>query len=264
MSLNPAGAASYRWNYSKPTEDGYSLELIGTIVSAQEVQGREWNQSTGQVGKPQIWPDGNPKMSIRIGLATPEGNFKSFTFSKAGKAQQKGEKPSVHMQLYAFSNGSFSNLIGKTFKFETWPANPETGQPWGLGNPRRFAIDLIPDQKYELNMPIPQEFTIPELYCNDGVSGGQPIPQAPQQIQVPQQMPQPMMQGQYYAAPTQQYQYQQPVQQYPQSVQPSVTQAMPPYQTAQMPQGMDPAVANAMHQVGAMNVQPMYGDEIPF
>ena len=34
MSLNPNGATSYNWNYSKPDRDGFSLELIGTVVSA--------------------------------------------------------------------------------------------------------------------------------------------------------------------------------------------------------------------------------------
>lgn len=273
MSLNPGGSNNYSWRYSAKHEDR-SLEIYGTIVALQEVQAREYNYGSNQPGRPAFWPDGNPKMNIRVGLATPEGQLKSITFNKAGKKQISGEKPSLHMQLYNVSGGNMSNLVGQTIHVWTWDADPETGAQWGQGNPRKFGLELCPDVKYELAMPLPDEFKVPQLYANDGAAGGQPVQQAPQQVQQqPNVMP---MAGQYFAPPVTQP-YQQPAYQpAPQQFQPPMqqmpaVQAMPP-QSVPMPQGMDPAVAAAMQMAGASNVQPVveypptsvYDDDIPF
>lgn len=279
MALNPGGA-SYNWNYSNDQKDGFSLEMTGTVVSIQEVQAREWNQQTRQPGKPKTWPDGNPVWNIRMGFAMPDGNLKTFTFAEAGKKQMSGEKPSVHVQLYNLT-GNMMDLMGKTVHIITWREHPgehpllgyfvngngETepcpwntdalkGQPWRMGNPRLFAVELV-DGAYDLRVPLPDEYKVPKLLADDGAHGGQPVAQMPQQIQVPQVPP---MQGQFYAPPMPQQYAQQPMYQQPM---PTI-QAMPP-QTAPMPQGMDPAVAAAMQMTGAQNVQPVgVYEDIPF
>lgn len=266
MSLNPTGAST-SWNFSNQEREGFSLEIWGTIVSLQEVQAREYNPNSNQPGRPAFWPDGNPKMNIRMGMAMPDGSLKSVTFGKAGKKQQAGEKPSLHMDLFKLTNGNMLELIGKTVHIWTWPANPNTGEQWQRGNPRMFGVEEVANgTKYELSYPLPPEFTVPELLANDGAAGGQPTAPAPQQMQ-PTQVPQ--MQGNFYAPPTAQPQPAvQPATQPQPMAQPAAqpvqqpmpaTQAMPPQQTAtaQMPQGMDPAVAAAMQVVGAVNVQPV-------
>lgn len=294
MSLNPSGMGGSSWNLSNPNKEGYSLELYGTVVSLQEVQARMYNPNGNGPGAPRTWPDGNPVMNIRMGLATPDGSLKAVTFAKAGKKQVSGEKPSLHMQLFNLTNNNMMELIGKTLHLWTWPANPQTGQAWGQGNPRLFGVEEITDGiKYELSGPLPPEFMVPELMCNDGAHGGQPNPPSPQMMQQPQVPP---MQGNFYAAPQAQQPMQQsytqqmmappqqqyqpiqqpmkaPMQQQQQVQQPvPATQAMPPQTAgAQMPQGMDPAVAAAMQSVGAVNIQPVvdttggiYDDDIPF
>lgn len=289
MSLNPSGMGGSSWNFSRPNDDGYSLEFWGTVVSLQEVQARDYNPAGNAPGRPSFWPDGNPKMNIRVGFAAPDGSLKSVTFAKAGKKQVSGEKPSLHMQLFNLTNRNMMELMGKTLHMWTWPANPNTGQNWGQGNPRLFGVEEVFDAKYELAGQLPPEFLVPELLCNDGAQGGQPAAPSPQMIQQTQVPP---MQGNFYAAPTAQPAMQQPMQQMaPQGMQPPmqqqpmqqqpmqqmtpmpqpVTQAMPPQQaSAPMPQGMDPAVAAAMQAVGATNVQPVdetggiYDDDIPF
>jgi hypothetical protein len=282
MSLNPNGSVGSSWNFSNQNREGYSLEIWGTVVSLQEVQARMYNPNSNQPGAPRFWPDGNPVMNIRMGLATPDGNLKTITFGKAGKAAREGKKPSLHMQLFNLTNHNMLELIGKTLHMWTWPANPETGVAWGQGNPRLFGVEEVTNgNKYELSGPLPPEFTVPELLANDGAQGGAP---APQMMQMPQMPPmqgqfyapptvqqQPMMQQQYQPAPMQQ-QMAQPApvmqQQYTPAPMPA-TQAMPP-QTAPMPQGMDPAVAQAMQVAGATNIQPVdttggiYDDDIPF
>lgn len=295
MFLNPTGMNGSSWNMSNPNKEGYSLEIWGTVVSLQEVQARMYNPAGNAPGAPRFWPDGNPVMNIRMGLATPDGTLKSVTFSKAGKAQKEGRKPSLHMQLFHLTNNNMMELIGKTLHMWTWPANPETGQTWGQGNPRLFGVEEITDgTKYELAGQLPPEFMVPELYANDGAQGGAPSPQMMQQPQVPQGnlYAQPMQQQSMQQQPMQQqpypYNMQQPTQYQPQPVQQQVPQQVPQQQmlqgmgapapmpaaqtmqpqaaTAQMPQGMDPAVAAAMQSIGAVNVQPVepmpYNDEI--
>jgi len=271
MSLNPTGTTNYNWNYSKQDREDYSPELIGTVVSLQEVQARDFSMN-GQPGRPKFWPDGNPVMNIRMGVAQQDGTLKSVTFAKAGKKQRSGEKPSLHMQLFNLTNGNMLELIGKTVHLATWAAHPSTGQAWGQGNPRLFVVEEIDNPTpYELSAPLPEEFKVPELFANDAVSGGQPVPAQPAQIQVPNaQYQQPMAQPMQPMQPMQQMQPMQPVQQM-QPMQPvqQVQPMQPVYQpqpasvnTAQMPAGMDPAVAQAMQAVGAVNVQP-YDDELP-
>ena len=280
MALNPAGTTSYNWNHKRPEKDGYSTELWGTVVCMQEVQAREYNPAGNQPGRPKFWPDGNPIWDIRIGFATPDG-FKTMQFMEAGKKQRSGEKPSIHMQLFELSGGQMTNLIGQTVHIWTWPAHPETGQPWGQGNPRLYGVELVQDAHYELpeNFNIPNEYKVEKLLCDDGAHGGQ-VQQQPQYQQAP------AMQGQYYAPPQPQYapqqyapqqyapqpQYQQPVPPAPQMMQQApAMQTMPPQTaTAPMPQGMDPAVAQAMQAVGAVNVQEVdetggiYDEDVPF
>ena len=265
MSLNPAGTTSYHWNYSNPNKEGYSEDLVGTVVAMQEVQAREFSM-TGQPGRPAFWPDGNPKMNIRIAFAMQDGSLKTITFQRAGRKQVSGEKPSLHMQLFKLTNNNMEELMGKTIFLRTWPTHPETGQRWGQGNPRLFAAQEVEnDTPYQLSFPLPEEFKVPQLYANDAVSGGQPQPAMPQQIQTPTvqyqqpvyQQPQPVMQQPVYQQPVQQM----PVQAGPQ---PQPQQAT----TAQIPAGMDPTVAAAMQAVGATNIQPVepYADDgsIPF
>lgn len=268
MSLNPAGT-SYAWNFTKPDKEGYSEQLIGTIVSMQEVQAREYKPNGG-IGKPRFWDDGNPVMNIRIGFALADGSFKTITFAKAGKKQVSGEKPSLHVQLWNLVNrGNFENLMGKTVQLTTWAANPTTGVPWGQGNPRLFDVQEVPGVTYQLNGQVPAECTVPELKADDAAHGGQlvqPTTVAPAQVVTPVvPVQQPMMQQQ----PMVQQPVQQPMQQVPVQVQQPVQQ--PVAQTAVMPQGIDPSVAAAMMAAGATNIQPViqqqssvYDDEIPF
>ena len=247
MSLNPSGANNYGWNYSKPDKPGYSTTLVGTVVAIQEVQKMGYTMN-GQPGAPEFWPDGNPKMNIRLALATPDGSIKTFTFQPAGKAARAGQKPSVHMDLWHLTGDTdMMNLIGKTIGISTQEGH------YGQGNPRPWSVGLVDGGPYGLTSELPSEFKAPQVLANNAVSGGQ-YQQMPQQpaYQQPVQQAQPAYQQ---AQPA----YQQPVQQ----AQPAYQQAQPAYQQAQpayqqpvqqgYPQGMDPSVAAAMQQ---MNVAP--------
>ena len=260
MSLNPGGAGNYSWNYSNPNREGYSTQLVGTVIAIQEVQKRGYTMN-GQPGQPEFWPDGNPKMNIRLALVTETGEIKTFTFQPAGKEARAGRKRSVHMDLFALTgNTDMMNLVGKTIAITTQEGH------YGQGNPRPWSVQLIDAGPFQLQGPMPAEFKVEKVLANDAASGGQVTPPQPaqprpyvgqsyapqqpmqQQYQQPayQPMPQPQYQQPAYNVPQQRPMYQQPV---PQPVyaqpqpqyQPMQTQATQPEQ-----QAMDPNIMAAM------------------
>ena len=273
MSLNPGGT-NYGWNYSKPDKPGYSTLLIGTVIAIQEVQKMGYTMN-GQPGAPEFWPDGNPKMNIRLALATETGELKTFTFQPAGKEQRAGRKASIHMDLFHLTGDTdMMSLIGKTIGIST-----QEGR-YGQGNPRPWSVGFVDAGPFELASPLPAEFKAPQVLANNATAGGQmqqPMQQGypPQQYGYQQQpmqgygYQQPPMQPQFQQQPMQpQFQQQPPMQQQP------MQQMNPQPQQQQFPQGMDPAVAAAMQQMGAQNVQEVqqaspaqgsvYDDDIPF
>lgn len=242
-----------RDEYIAPDENGEQV-MIGTCVSIQEVQAREFSRN-GQPGRPRFWPDGNPVLNIRMGFACADGRIRTLTFSEAGKEQKAGNKPSLHMTMFGLTNGNMLDLIGKTLRIVTWPVNPQTGQAWQMGNPRLFNVtELAVTQPYTAD--VPDDLKVDVVLCNDGASGGQPV--------------QNMSAQQYQFNPTYQqpqqpvYQQQpQPAYQQPQMQQPQMQQPVQP----QMPTGMDQQAQAVVNEMGAVNVQPVdpYEDQnIPF
>jgi hypothetical protein len=241
MSINPGGT-NYNWNYSKPDKPGYSPQLIGTVLAIQEVQKMGYTMN-GQPGAPEFWPDGNPKMNIRLALATESGEIKTFTFQPAGKAARAGEKKSVHMDLFALTgNTDMMNLIGKTICIQT-----QEGY-YGQGHPRPWFVSLVEAGPYQPSMPLPSEFKVPQVLANAAASGGQVNAPQQQPAYRPQPAPQPQyQQPAYQPQPAPQPQYQQP------AYQPQPAPAQPAAQ--QYPSGMDPNIAQAMQTLGVTNVE---------
>lgn len=253
--LNPiSNQQNYNWNYSKPEKEGYSTLLVGTVLAIQEVQKTKYNPNGP--GVPEFWEDsGKPKWNIRMALATPEGQLKTFTFQPASRAAQRGEKKSIHMDLFHLTGDTdMTALIGKTIGIQT-----QEGR-YGAGNPRPWEVGLVEGGPYKLNFELPAEYKVPQVLANAAASGGQVQQPQPQYAQQPYGMPQQQYapQPQYAQQPYAQPYGMQPQPQYaPQqaapAAQPNMAQGYAqPAQT--MPQGMNPQVANAMQQMGATNV----------
>lgn len=238
MSLNPI-AANHNWNYSNPNKPDYSTQLVGTVVAIQEVQKMGFTMN-GQPGAPEFWPDGNPKMNIRLALATATGDLKTFVFQPAGKSAREGKKKSVHMDLFHLTGDTdMMNLVGKTICIQTQEGH------YGQGNPRPWFVSLVEDGPFKLNTPLPAELKAPQVLANSAANGGQlnnnpPMQQPQQQYGYQPQQYQPQQQQQYGYQP-QQYQPQQ--------------QWGPNYPTVQAQQypPMNQGIASAMQQ---HDVQP--------
>ena len=243
MSINPFSANNYGWNYSKPDKDGYSTQLVGTVLAIQEVQKMGFTMN-GQPGAPQFWPDGNPMMNIRLALATQDGSLKTFVFQPAGRDARAGKKRSVHMDLFHLTGDTdMMNLVGKTICIQTQEGH------YGQGNPRPWFVSLVEDMgPFSLAMPLPAEFKAPQVLANAAASGGQvsaPQPAYQQQAYQPQPrmqyQPQPMQQA-YQPQP----QYQQPMQQPQYQPVPQPAYQQPMQQQAPQQPAMDPAIMAAM------------------
>lgn len=235
MSLNPGGAGNYGWNYSKPDKPDYSTQLVGTVLAIQEVQKMSFTMN-GQPGAPEFWPDGNPKMNIRLALATESGEIKTFTFQPASRAARMGQKKSVHMDLFHLTGDTdMMNLIGKTLCIQTQEGF------YGQGHPRPWFVSIVEGGPYEPAGGLPSEFKAPRVLANAAVSGGQ--------MNAPQQ--QPVYQQQYQQP---QQQYQQPMQQQAYQPQGMAQAYQPMQQPAQQPQ-MDPNIMAAMKQMGVTNYE---------
>lgn len=262
--FEPRGNGSQRkyhnWNFSNVSnqDNPKSLELVGTLVGMQKVQSMNWQKK-----KPEFWPDGNPKWDLRLILATAQGNIKTWRFKYAqSKGFWEGRYYSPHVDLAKLA-GSMANLMGKTIHVTTWDANPETGVPWGPGNPRKFAVELVDTEPYHLTEEMPAIYKVPELLADNGANGGQMNNQRPPMQQGYQQpyMQQPM-QPQYQPQPQQYVQPMQPQQPMPQQSLPQGYNWQPvppqqPQQQAVQPQPMNPTIAQNMQQ------QEVY-DDLPF
>ena len=226
MSINPTlnsnEGMSYHWNYSRPDKEGFSNELVGTVLNIQEIQAREY--SMNGPGAPKFWPDGNPVMNIRMVFAIADGSIKTWTFQPAGRLAKQGKKKSVHIDLYALTgNTNMMNLVGQTVKIQT--QQPPEGFSYGVNSPRPWHVELVPDVVYAPTVEVPAELMVEKVLCNDAASGGQLNNQQRQQAQ-PQPAPQPPMQNGYYAppAPMPNAQPVYPQQQYAPQMQPQVQQ----------------------------------------
>lgn len=173
MSLNPTPSGdTHNWNYSRPDDVGYATELTGTVAAIQEVQASEFGKGGVPTG-PAFWPDGNPKMNIRLVLVGPKGGYRTWTITPAGKDAKAGLKPHVHIDLFKLAGGvQFTDLIGKTIHVET--DAPPPGFGYGLGKPRPWRVSLVNEGPYTVDPanPIDPIYLLPKVYHNTTVSGG--------------------------------------------------------------------------------------------
>lgn len=267
MSLDPV-RKTYGWNCTNPNREGYSIDIWGTVINVQDVQKYTYvspeERAQGKQSKPMYWDDGNPIMNQRLILATPDGSVKTVTYEKAGKKAKRGEKKSLHMDLFRLCNG-MKELIGKTIHISTQEA-PQ-GTRYGSGNPRPFHVELgdpnIPP--YEAKETIPAEFMLERVVADQAAHGGQ-MAGAPQ------------MQGGFYAAPQATPMVQAPVYQaegptyaswggqpaYPQANgQPFGQQT--PHAMPQQVASLDPVMPQQAAPISQQQVtDPYYDDDCPF
>ena len=206
MSLDPTVNTKIPyWNYGNKNKENYTTECVGRIVSIQLAQAAKFG-SNGKIGD--TYPDGNPKLNVRVLMCTANGDFIAHSFSKASK---KSGSDHLHIQMWEQAKhlpgregetSIISRLIGKTVKFTT-----KEGQ-YDMSHPRPFTFEVLADTNWLPNSPIPENYTKEvALYPT-----AQPQPQ-PQPMQQMPQYQQPMGYQQPMQQPMQQMPYNQNIMQ---------------------------------------------------
>ena len=167
------GSGSGRsWNATKPGEPGYTPQITGDVVELAEVQALDYNTK-----KPVFWPEGNPKLNVRMTLMQADGTEIDWTFSPGGR----GDRASAAMkavrtalQNAGFPGVSLTEIAGCNITVVTQDGvyNNSHPRPWGVqingkGNSAYRGVKKFQPQAQQ---PQPQ----------------QPVMQAPLQQQVAQ------------------------------------------------------------------------------
>ena len=200
------------WNFSNQEAEDFRPVLEGTLFKVSFSQERQYDAAQRKFTGPAFWPDGNPKVMIRLHVKDLEGNDWLHEV-----------KPKSHCLvedwLPVSPNGNIEGLLGQHIKVEAQQPIVVNGQviQFGSGNRRHFTVTvmgpgLCPSEGVDYDSlgklqsrPQPQQQQRP---VPAGVAGYQQQYAQQQATQVPQSR---MMQHAYQVA--QQYGYTAPQQQ---------------------------------------------------
>lgn len=212
------------WNFSRPDQEGFTPVLDGTLTKVSFSQARVYDANQRKFTGPAFWPDGNPKLMIRLHVT--DLNNETWLHEIQPKSHCLNED-----WLPKSPTGSIEGFLGQRIRIEAeQEVRTQDGRviPFGSGNRRHFTVTIVG----------------PGLAASEGVDYesleklSKARPQAPAAPQ-PQGY-QPVPQGvQPQAYQPQAYQPQ------PQGYQPQGYQPMPPQQISRvMQQAYEVAAAN--------------------
>lgn len=180
------------WNYSKPQEEGYMEMIEGTVVEISNPQSINFNTK-----QPEVWPDGNPKLNLRLTIKGKSGRELNWTFAPRSMSAEaclaaldpQGTRPQVNIE----------ELLGKFIRVQTQAGvyNSQNPRPWyvtllgeGDAGSVRGMVDLTAKQPQQpmQQQPTPQQQLAPQIqYAQQQAAQALGYQQAP----VPQPQPQP-------------------------------------------------------------------------
>lgn len=134
LNFNRQGSGS-GWNYNDPTKDGYSTTITGDVTKIETVQALDF-----QTKKPAFWPDGNPKLNIRVWLTGPNGGQKHWTFAPGGSGANASNAMKACQAAIGPNADSMVELGGKNITIVT--AEPPQGYSYGRNAPRPWTVQI--------------------------------------------------------------------------------------------------------------------------
>ena len=244
--LSGGGMADGRfWNFSRPDQEGFSPVLEGTLVKVSFSQARVYDANQRKFTGPACWPDGNPKLMIRLHVT--DANGETWLHEVQPKSHCLNED-----WLPKSPTGSIEGFLGMMLRVEAeQEVRTQDGRviPFGSGNRRRFNVTVMG----------------PGTVASEGVDY-ESLARLSSKAQQPQQQPQPQQVPQGVVA-----------QQFQQQVQPaSYGQAPQQPMSRVMQQAYQAAAAagyTAQQQPGYSAAAPapvapqqpeLYDSEIPF
>lgn len=132
LSLEEGSTKNY-WNYSKPEEDGYSLQLSGTVVGIEINVRRAY-----QTNEPMFFKNGNPMLSLELLILDANGAEWAWSYPKKPKSYAY---QAVINALKGIGAKSQRDLLGKMVTVQT--QCPPPGFAYGATSPRPWSFQII-------------------------------------------------------------------------------------------------------------------------
>lgn len=185
------------WNYSKPQEEGYMEMIEGTVVEISNPQSINFNTK-----QPEVWPDGNPKLNLRLTIKGKSGRELNWTFAPRSVSAEaclaaldpQGTRSQVNIE----------ELLGKFIRVQTQAGvyNSQNPRPWwvtllgeGDAGSVRGMVDLSA-QKAPVQQPQVQQAPAPQIqYAQQQAAQALGYQQAPAPQPQPQPQPAPVQQA---------------------------------------------------------------------
>lgn len=138
--LSGGGMADGRfWNFSRPDQEGFSPVLEGTLVRVSFSQARVYDANQRKFTGPAYWPDGNPKLMIRLHVT--DANGETWLHEVQPKSHCLNED-----WLPKSPTGSIEGFLGMMLRIEAeQEVRTQDGRviPFGSGNRRRFSVTVM-------------------------------------------------------------------------------------------------------------------------
>lgn len=127
------------WNFSRPDNEGFTPVLEGTLVKVSFSQARNYDANQGKFTTPAFWPDGNPKLMIRLHVA--DANGETWLHEVQPKSHCLNED-----WLPKSPTGSIEGFLGQMLRIEAeQEVRTQDGRviPFGSGNRRHFNVTIM-------------------------------------------------------------------------------------------------------------------------
>ena len=138
--LSGGGMADGRfWNFSRPDQEGFSPVLEGTLVKVSFSQARIYDANQRKFTGLAFWPDGNPKLMIRLHVT--DANGETWLHEIQPKSHCLNED-----WLPKSPTGSIEGFLGMMLRIEAeQEVRTQDGRviPFGSGNRRRFNVMVM-------------------------------------------------------------------------------------------------------------------------
>lgn len=127
------------WNFSRPDQEGFMPVLDGTLTKVSFSQERVYDANQRKFTSLAFWPDGNPKLMIRVHVTDLNGEVWVHEIKPKSHCLNEDWLPKS-------PNGSIEGFLGQHIRIEAeQEVRTQDGRviPFGSGNRRHFTVTIV-------------------------------------------------------------------------------------------------------------------------
>lgn len=127
------------WNFARPEEEGFMPVLDGTLTKVSFSQARVYDANQRKFTGPAFWPDGNPKLMIRLHVTDLNGEAWLHEIQPKSHCLNEDWLPKS-------PTGSIEGFLGQHIRVEAeQEVRTQDGRviPFGSGNRRHFTVTIV-------------------------------------------------------------------------------------------------------------------------